>query len=111
MESALTNVDVQLMSVHLDAAALPFAPQDAAEIITVLVIQHLDGIVGAFHGKRDVLVQGVGRAAPNAFLSPMILLIVCTVPGPFDDLTPAVILDSTLSCRFIEEKIFYFQRL
>ena len=55
-EVATANVNIQRMTLHLNAATPAFAPQDAAEIIPICVIQCLDGIVGTLHSKCDILI-------------------------------------------------------
>ena len=102
MEGAIFNVNIQRMTLHLNAATLTFTPQDAAEIIPICVIQCLDGIVGALHSKVDVLIERVGRAAPNALSLPILLLKLCTRPCAFRNLTTRadLFLDAALTVRF-----------
>ena len=108
----------KIMPFHIDLAFAPLTPHQGTvrresvhrgTLDKILIPRRINRQCGIF--MECILRSVCSAACTDAFLFPMILLIVCAVPRAFSNLASTVVLDAALSRRFIEENIFDFHRL
>ena len=98
---AVTRLNGQRMSVHIDAAVFALAPHDAAKVIATIFVVRLDYFVTERGRKFGIRVKLVGRSAADTLRTPELLLTYGTVPVPLDELASLtdIRLDTALSIR------------